>query len=164
MPDMSKIWDEIGKRFAHGLSDRMRKQIGINGVKYRPPKQSTLDSRRKYKSGAKSPYRLYVTHDTANRAFNYSPGPKSVTIFVNESLHKDGGATYDDIIRYNSNNMPECTNTDSPLVFPQKPEEIAMMRKELSEGFTKFANEYMKQVGEDLKRKGLTGNEVFRLG
>ena len=147
--DFKSTFDQIGKTFIRGLKRRIENQVGIDGAGYAPPKPSTLKSRKyKHGRGKSSVKRLHVSYDTANRGFNYVPDERGVTVFVPDSLHMDGGATYRDIIKYNSRGQANVnTNVDNPpLVFPSRGEEVLLMQKELDQSAKLFASDLRKQL------------------
>lgn len=139
----------IGQKFVLGLARRIRSQVGVDGQGYPPIKKSTAIARgpRRLKKGtakingvpttfggmATSLKRLFVTGDLAASGFNYAVRPEGVTVFAPDSLHRSGGATYADIIKYNSRNWePNKNITGPPLVFPKTSAEVAMMRDEMN--------------------------------
>ena len=147
--DFKSTFDQIGKTFIRGLKRRIENQVGLDGVKYPPPAPSTLAKRRSKKGrGKNSTKRLHVTHDFANRGFNYIPDATSVTVLVPDTPHMEGGITYEWILRYNSRGQEEVNFNiaDPPLVFPSKGEEVLLMQKELDQSARLFASDLRKQL------------------
>lgn len=161
--DFTEVMEKIGKIFVHGLSLRIKKQIGIDGAPYARPKASTLAARgikttkynifrgkkkaplRKGTPSVMSEDRLYVSHQLADEGFESEADRTSVQVFVSEKLHRTVGnqkpVSMVDIVKYNSKNQPELNpnvGASAPLVFPTTEEEIMLMTNEMEQADALF--------------------------
>ncbi len=160
--DFTKTFEKIGTQFVRGLRDGIVKQRGLDGGAYPPPTQATLEMR-KQKTGKKggalksssSMKRMYVTGDTAREAFSFVAKPNGVSVFALKFNHKDGDITYSDIIKDNSRGLrgsnPNIKESNKPLIFPSKPDEIKMMKKEFEFSKKIFEIDAVKMLREMAK-------------
>jgi hypothetical protein len=160
--NFTKAFEEIGKQFVKGLKDRIIHQKGLDGAGYPPPTPATLEIRkaRTGKGGSKlkssgSTKRMHVTGDTANQAFSYLAKPNGVSIFALSFMHREGGITYREIIQDNGKGLggtnPNIKESNKPLLFPAKPDDISLMTKEMRLAKNLIADEASKQFKEMAK-------------
>ena len=146
------------------LKRRAAGKIGNKFTKLARAKVSSLEDRKLRKRGswiktettakAVNIKRLHVTHDLANRGFDYTSDASGVTVFVPDTFHKEDapgffGATYRDIITYNSrgqDNVNPNIRQPAPLVFPAKAADVLLMKGELDTSARLFASDLRKQL------------------
>ena len=154
-----KVFEDIGKIFAQGLSKRMKQQKGIDGGAYSAPAPSTLLSRRRVKSktgkalkSSGSTKRLVVTGELSNEGFGYTPSDNGVKVFARPVSHS-AGVSYDRLIEYNSRGQSKVNKyiKNPPLVFPTNKGEVEMMQNEIKIARELFAREAKKQIQEMAK-------------
>lgn len=160
--DFTQAFKVIGTQIVKGLRMRIINQKGLDGASYPSPTPATL-AIRKQKTGkggkalksSGSTKRMYVTGDTANEAFSYLHTKTGVSVFALGFNHRSGDVKYNEIIRDNSKGLPglntRIKETNKPIIFPSKPDEIWMLKEEMANAKKILSAEASKQFNTQMK-------------
>ncbi len=100
------IYSDIAKYVIKQMQAGIKKQIGVNKQPFKPLKASTV--KQKIGKGAKfATSRMYDTGFFSKNAYAYKLKPYLITIFLKDTLHPKGNATYAEIGAYNNDDRSQ---------------------------------------------------------